>query len=95
MKWIKFILIVFINLQLFSQQPIYFNYVYNPINNYAHGRGIVQVNNSYICLFGCDDFSHTWQSFGLLKLNLLGETVELKLHSLQGHNLYPGFEAPA
>lgn len=80
---------VFISIFLNGQQTNYFNSIYNPLGNYAAGRGIVTTNMGYICISGTENPATGYQSFLFAELNLAGDIVEQKLLSIDGHNLYP------
>ncbi|MEZ5197177.1 MAG: hypothetical protein R2764_12455 [Bacteroidales bacterium] len=90
MKIILVFICLFISVSVLCQEQVYFSEVYNPMENFARGRGIVADGEVYYCLTNTDDPSNTWQSFLLMKLDKYGEIIQQELFHLPGHALYPG-----
>jgi hypothetical protein len=91
MKKIIFVLAVFILLiKTYSQDTIYFNKIYNPNNTYAKGRGIVQIDDYYYCLFGTKSTTDIEIMMGLCKLDKNGLLVDFNLIGEENHHYYPG-----
>ncbi|MCB2220327.1 MAG: T9SS type A sorting domain-containing protein [Bacteroidetes bacterium] len=73
---------------LFAQEQVYFNNLYNPQSNFAMGRGVIENDNGYICLFGTKDNSNTWYSIGMLKISKTGTTDDLNVFGSPGLDFY-------
>ncbi len=84
------LIILIITLNSFNQEPVYFNNIYNPVNTYASGRGILQIDNHYYGIFGTLESSGYWYNIGLFKMNLTGDLIEWNLIGENGYDYFAG-----
>lgn len=76
--------------KIYAQDSIYFNKIYNPNNTYAKGRGIVQIDDYYYCLFGAKSTSDIEIMMGLCKLDLNGSLIDYSIIGEANHHYFPG-----
>jgi len=74
----------------FNQESIYFNNVYNPVNTYGSGRGIIQVGNYYYGIFGTLESTGYWYNIGVFKMSLSGNLVDWNLIGEDGQDFWSG-----
>jgi hypothetical protein len=74
----------------FSQEPIYFNNIYNPVNTYASGRGILQVDNFYYGIFGTWEPPDYWYKLAIFKMDMSGNLIDWNLVGEDYHEYYAG-----
>jgi len=74
----------------FTQEPIYFNNIYNPVNTYASGRGILQVDNHYYGIFGTFESSGYWYNIGVFKMSSSGNLIDWNLIGENGYDYFAG-----
>jgi len=83
--------LLFINTFIaFAQEPIYFNNIYNPVNTYASGRGILQVGSLYYGIFGTLETSGYWYNLGVFKMSLSGNLIDWNLIGENGYDYFAG-----
>ena len=77
-------------LVLHGQEYTYFNNIYNPINTYASGRGILEIDNHYYGLFGTWAPPDYWYKIGVFKMDLEGNLLDWKIIGKEGHDFFAG-----
>lgn len=90
----KFYLIVFTILIFgtvsLSQEPVYYNNIYNPVNTYASGRGILQIDNYYYGIFGTWESPDYWYKLGVFKMDLSGNIINWHIIGENGFDYFAG-----
>jgi len=83
-------LILLFPIILFSQEQVYFNNIYNPVNTYASGRGILQIDDNYYGIFGTLEPTGYWYNLGVFKLSSSGNLLDWSLVGENGYDYFAG-----
>ena len=73
-----------------SQEPIYFNNIYQNQDNYAVGLTILETDDGYVGYGGTEDQNNIGQMLLLYKINKQGEELIWKPFGENYHSYYPG-----
>ena len=73
-----------------SQEPIYFNNIYQIQDNFAVGLTILETDDGYVGYGGTEDQNNIGQMLLLYKINKQGEELIWKPFGENYHSYYPG-----